>query len=176
MRALWEGQLDSPAPALFDLNGAMMEPRPRQDHIALWFGGHAPGALRRATSLGNGFIAGGGSTSDEFASAAQSLRKAAGPSFTIAKRVYIACSDHVSDAEQRLLRWLDDYYGDSSLSPRVAVAGDVATCLDKLRVLVEAGADYLILNFVFDEIASIRGAARDFLPVLRDWSTSVLRG
>ncbi|GAA1697589.1 luciferase [Mycolicibacterium murale] len=153
-----------------DASGAVVRPLPRQHpHPPLWFGGSSQPALERAARFGTGFIGGGASTIDDFVTAAASLRlmtAGQGP-FRLAKRVYLACTDHVADAESRLLRWVAEYYGDHELARRVSVAGDTTRCIEQLSRIIDAGATDIILNFVFDEHSALRGAMQDFVPVLK---------
>jgi alkanesulfonate monooxygenase SsuD/methylene tetrahydromethanopterin reductase-like flavin-dependent oxidoreductase (luciferase family) len=169
VQALWTGAEPPDGGTVFDVRGRRMQPRPLQAQPRLWFGGRSPGAFRRAGRYGNGFTGAGASTSARFAGYVEQLRAlldgAGRREFTIAKRVYIACDDHVAGASAQLHDWLAHRY--QAVPSEVAVTGDLAACLAGLRRLVDAGADYLILSFVVDQECSIEWAARDFLPQLR---------
>jgi hypothetical protein len=56
----------------------------------------------------------------------------------------------------RARNWFDRFYGDGSLADRVVLCGDVSECADGLLALADVGADLLILNPVYDELAQLR--------------------
>jgi probable F420-dependent oxidoreductase len=150
MRALWTGSFA----------GACVEPKPVQrPHPPVWFGASTPPALRRAARMGDGWIGGGSSSSEDFEAHIGKLRAAlreAGRDparFPVAKRVYIAVEETEALARERLSPVLDGLYGAAGVADRVAVCGPPARCADELRRLIAAGADELVLNplYGYDE-------------------------
>ena len=70
--------------------------------------------------------------------------------FRIAKRVYLALADAQNRAEKRLRVWFARYYGNPELANRVSVWGPSHRLLEALDQIVEAGAEHVLLNPVFD--------------------------
>src|SRR5439155_16534688 len=88
--------------------------------------------------------------------------------FAIAKRVYLLVERDRAAGLRRLREWFGRYYGNASLADRVAVVGDVPTCVTELREVIAAGADLLLLNFVFDEFESLELVGREIAPALAE--------
>jgi alkanesulfonate monooxygenase SsuD/methylene tetrahydromethanopterin reductase-like flavin-dependent oxidoreductase (luciferase family) len=140
MRALWTGSFE----------GGLVEPKPVQQPLPIWFGGSAEPALRRAARMADGWIGGGSSSSDDFIGHVEILRETAPAGFPIAKRVYIAIEDTETRARDRLTPVLDGIYGWPGLTDRVAVCGPPGRCAEELQRLVAAGAQELVLNPLYD--------------------------
>jgi alkanesulfonate monooxygenase SsuD/methylene tetrahydromethanopterin reductase-like flavin-dependent oxidoreductase (luciferase family) len=85
-------------------------------------------------------------------------------SFRIAKRVYIAVDDDAQRARQRMAAGLIRIYGDfgHQLEP-VAVTGPPDACASGLREVVEAGAEMILLNTVFDEAEQMERLAAEVI-------------
>jgi alkanesulfonate monooxygenase SsuD/methylene tetrahydromethanopterin reductase-like flavin-dependent oxidoreductase (luciferase family) len=175
---LWTGEPVHFRGAGIMLDGEAMTPVPVQKpRPPIWLGGHSDGALRRAALLGEGFVAGGVTTTDEFAAqvaTVRDLRAAAGRDepYDFAKRVFLAVDNDAPGACRRLNDWLTWFYGDAELAARIGLAGDVATCLEDLRAIIRAGATHVILNFVFDHEEMLEVAASRLLPELRSGDTT----
>jgi alkanesulfonate monooxygenase SsuD/methylene tetrahydromethanopterin reductase-like flavin-dependent oxidoreductase (luciferase family) len=86
--------------------------------------------------------------------------------FRISKRVYLAVDDNKERAEKRLREWFGRYYGKSDMAPRVSIWGSRDECLDKLGILVQAGAKHLMLNPVYDEMEHLELLAEEIVPYL----------
>src|SRR5256884_3223271 len=102
MKACWTEPRITFAGRFWQIDGAVMEPKPFQKpYPPLWIGGHHPAAVRRAQRYGNGFFGAGSSTTAQFAQQVQVLRAALAESqqdpstFQIAKRVYFAIDDNL---------------------------------------------------------------------------------
>jgi alkanesulfonate monooxygenase SsuD/methylene tetrahydromethanopterin reductase-like flavin-dependent oxidoreductase (luciferase family) len=140
MRALWTGSF----------GGGLIEPKPVQRPLPVWFGGSAEPALRRAARMADGWIGGGSSSTDDFIGHVQILRESVPDGFRIAKRVYIAIEDTEARARDRLTPVLDGIYGWPGLTDRVAVCGPPEQCAEEVRRLGAAGAQELVLNPLYD--------------------------
>jgi len=158
MKRLWTEPRVTFGGKFYRLQDAPMEPKPRQrPHPPLWFGGHHPNALRRAVTMGDGFMGAGSASTAEFAAEMKILRgllAEAGrdpATFPIGKRVYIAVDDDAGRAAGRLGEWFGAFYGRPEMATQVAVWGDAKTCRDRLADVLDAGARSLLLNPVFDE-------------------------
>lgn len=174
LKRLWTEERVTFQGEFWRLDGAGMAPRPVQaPHPPLWFGARQPAALRRAAVLGDGFIGAGSCSTAEFRAQVGHLRAALADAgrdpagFPVAKRVYLAIDRDVARARRRLREWFGWYYGNADLADRVAVAGDVPECVDRLAEVREAGARLLLLNPVFDETDAVEQYARDLMPALR---------
>jgi probable F420-dependent oxidoreductase len=159
MKALWTEPRVNFDGDFFKLRNASMEPKPRQaPHPPIWFGAHHPNALRRAVELGDGFIGAGSASTATFAEEVRILERLLREGgrdrgrFAVGKRVYIAIDDDRARAGRRLEDWFKAFYGRPELAADVAVWGDASACLDGLAGIVAAGARFLLLNPVFDEL------------------------
>jgi probable F420-dependent oxidoreductase len=171
MRALWTKPEVSYAGRYWQLERARMEPKPLQrPHLPLWFGAHAPAAIERAATIGDGFIGAGASSVEDFRTVVATLRAAlerAGrdpAGFPIAKRLYVAVDENEDRARRRLEDWFGRFYGKASLAARVAVWGSTAKCRDAVEAIVAAGAGLVILNPVYDEDEQFQRLATEVVP------------
>lgn len=173
MQRLWTEPRVTFDGEFWKLRDAPMEPKPAQKpHPPVWFGGHHPGALRRAIELGTGFIGAGSASTASFVETVGLLRgllaeRGRDPAtFALGKRVYIAVDRDRDRAGKRLAEWFGAFYGRPELAAQVAVWGDVPECVDRLREVVEAGARFLMLNPVFDEQEHLERFASEIAPKL----------
>lgn len=179
LTSLWTGDPVQLAGSPFDIAQVQMFPRPVQRPTPpLWFGGYADAALARAARWGTGYVGGGAQTVAEFKDAVGRLREHLGkrPDFTVAKRVYLACTEHHAQARLRLEKWLTDYYGSEEKARSVALVGSKDELVEGLAELVACGAQELILNFVFEEELAVEAAAHEILPALRQTVASMYVG
>ena len=86
--------------------------------------------------------------------------------FVFSKRVYIALDNDRDRAERRLREWFGVRYNNADLAARVSIWGSHAECIDKLGELVQAGAQHLVLNPVFDEMEHLEILAKEIMPHL----------
>ncbi|MFG1702179.1 LLM class flavin-dependent oxidoreductase [Nonomuraea sp. M3C6] len=143
---------------------AAMEPKTYQKpHPPVWIGGHRPAAVRRAVRHGDGFFGAGGATTAAFAEQVRTVKAeltAAGrdpASFELAKRVYISVGQ-----ENRIDDLLRRLYGNAN----VAVTGSPEECVRGLRDVIDAGADLVLLDPMFDEPEQLERIATQVLPEL----------
>ena len=152
MRALWSEERVDLSGVHWQLDRAALAPKPRQQPLPVWLGGHAPAALRRAVRLADGWMGAGGSPLDEEVVQIAQIRgylKEAGRSedgFTLSKRVYIAVDRDGDRARERLAAGLGGQYGRPGMAERVGVAGTPAECAAVLRRLRDAGLHHLLLH------------------------------
>jgi probable F420-dependent oxidoreductase len=175
MRTLWtEPRIDFPG-RFWQMEGAAMEPKPFQKPgPPVWFGGGHPAALRRAVLHADGFFGAGSSTIAQFVEHARMVREqleetGRNPaSFRIAKRVYIAIDDDAGRGRKRMstaLHELYSFFGIPDLTP-VAVFGPPDACASALREVVDAGAEMILLNPLFDESEQMERLAAEVMPQL----------
>ena len=173
MKALWTEPAASFQGSLWRFQEVAMEPKPVQKpHPPIWFGAHREPALRRAVKYGDGWMGAGSSSTTTFIKESALLRRLLDEArrdpatFTVSKRVYIAVDDDRQRAERRLREWFAVRYKSSELASRVAVWGSRLECVDKLREIVHAGANHLLLNPVFQEMEHLELLAKEVIPHL----------
>ncbi|QXJ22345.1 LLM class flavin-dependent oxidoreductase [Actinomadura graeca] len=172
MKACWtEPRIDFDG-RFWQVEGAAMEPKPFQrPHPPIWFGAHAPAALRRAVRHGDAFIGAGSATTEQFAGEVRVLREALADegrdaaSFPIGKRVYIAVDDDAARAGERVAAGLRNLYGRDGLSD-VAVWGPPDACVRGLREVADAGAELILLTPLFDDLEQMERLAAEVIPRL----------
>ena len=174
LKALWEQPRASFDGAFWKLDGEAMEPRPVQKpHPPIWFGGRHDAGLRRAARLADGWMGAGSTTTADFQRHVGVIRESLGsegrdPSeFPISKRVYIALDDDEARAERRLREWFGQRYGDADMGSQVSVWGGAEGCAEGLQEIVDAGADMLMLNPMFDHMEHLEGLHGEVIPKVR---------
>lgn len=173
MKALWCEPQANVSGTFWNLEDASMEPKPIQrPHPPLWFGARIEPALRRAVRHGDAWMGGGSSSTEDFVAQSTQVRRfleEAGrdpATFRVSKRVYVAVDDDRERAERRLRNWFGVRYGNADMASRDAIWGGVAECVDKLNEIVDAGAQHLLLNPVFDENEHLELFAQEIVPKL----------
>ncbi len=176
MRKLWTEERIDHDGRFWQLAGAAMEPKPVQrPGPPVWFGGSHPNALRRAVAHADGFFGAGSQTTAHFAEQVGVVRTAlddAGrdpATFRIAKRVYLTVDDDPDRARQRMAEALHrvySFFGARDLTP-VAVTGPPDVVATGLREVVDAGAELILLNPLFDAGEQMERLVAEVLPQLR---------
>jgi probable F420-dependent oxidoreductase len=173
MKALWTQRRATMSGKFWQLADVAMQPKPSQrPHPPLWFGARVPVALRRAARLGDGWMGAGSSSSADFITQLELLRRILDEErrdpdkFAISKRVYLAVDNDRQRAEHRLREWFAVRYRFADMAPRVSIWGSREECVDKLGNLIRAGARHLLLNPVFDEAEQMEILASDIIPKL----------
>jgi probable F420-dependent oxidoreductase len=173
MKALWQQPQASYDGHFYTLDGETMEPKPVQKpHPPVWLGGRHPDALRRAVRHADGWMGAGGTSTEQFRAHVEIVRESLADSgrdpasFTIAKRVYLAIDDDADRAERRLRDWFGLTYGSQDMGSRVSVWGSVSRCIEGVSEVVEAGAQMLLLNPVFDEMMHLEALHDEVIPNL----------
>ena len=87
--------------------------------------------------------------------------------FTISKRVYVAIDDDEERAENRLRRWFEGNYGNSDMAVNVSVWGSTEKVIEDLQKVIDAGAQMLMLNPVFDHMWHLSMLREEVIPHLR---------
>jgi probable F420-dependent oxidoreductase len=175
MRALWTEPAVTFEGRFWQLSGAAMEPKPYQKPgPRVWFGGGHPAALARAVRHGDGFFGAGSNSTEQFAKQVQIVRAELSDqgrdpaTFPIAKRVYIAVDEDAERARERMRAALDEHYrafNRGDLTP-VSVWGTPAACARGLQDVVDAGAELILLNPLFDDREQMERLAAEVVPQL----------
>lgn len=173
MKALWTQPRATVNGHFWQFKDIAMAPKPVQKpHPPVWFGARQEAALKRAVQHGNGFMGAGSSSTADFIHQYGLLQRfldQAGrdpKTFTVSKRVYIAVDDDRERAERRLRDWFGIRYKNADMASRVSIWGSAAACIDQLGELVRAGAQYLMLNPIDDELSQLERLAQDVVPHL----------
>jgi probable F420-dependent oxidoreductase len=166
MKAIWEEGSANIDGQVWSLTDVAVNPKPVQKpHPPIWFGARHTNALKRAARLGDGFMGAGSSSIDSFKESVKELRhfleeEGRDPhAFPISKRLYLALDDDSVRAEQRLREWFGSYYGNPDLANRVAVWGSLSHVMGKIEEIIDAGAEMVLLNPVFDMMSHMESFA-----------------
>jgi probable F420-dependent oxidoreductase len=175
MKSLWTEPAVTFDGRFWQLDKVAMEPKPIQKpHPPLWLGGSAPPAVRRAIRHGDGFFGAGSSTTAAFGEQVRVVQRKLEQleldrrPFPIAKRCYIAVDDDGELARRRLAAGLIRVYG-PDLGPRlepVGVSGTPDQCVRGLQDVADAGAELILLNPLFDQLAQMERLAAEVIPRL----------
>lgn len=173
MKALWTQPKATVTGEFWRFENMSMEPKPVQrPHPPIWFGAREAVALKRAVRHGDGWMGAGSCSAAEFGQQVELLRRFLDEAqrdpatFALSKRVYVAVDDDRGRAERRLREWFAMRYKNAEMASRVSIWGGRAECTDKLREVVQAGAQHLLLNPVFDEIEHVELLAHEVIPHL----------
>jgi probable F420-dependent oxidoreductase len=172
MRALWSQERVDLNGDLFRVAGVSMEPKPVQQPLPVWFGGHATAALRRSARLGDGWMgAGSGRLADFFNEIAQVRRYLQemgrdDGSFPLSKRIYIAVDADEERARKQLEQTIAGTYGPDRPALEIGVAGTVEQCAGVLRTMRDAGLHHLLLQPCGDPMEQLDVMTREIAPQL----------
>jgi alkanesulfonate monooxygenase SsuD/methylene tetrahydromethanopterin reductase-like flavin-dependent oxidoreductase (luciferase family) len=172
MKALWTEPRVTFEGRFWQVSEAPMEPKPFQKpHPPIWFGANHPQALRRAVRHGDAFIGAGSATTAQFAEQVRTIRRLLAEAgrdpagFPISKRVYIAVDEDEQRVAGRVREWFQMRYGRPGME-QGAVWGPPATCLERLREVIEAGAQLILLDAPFDHAEQLERFASEIAPGL----------
>ncbi len=155
--ALWREEEPQFEGEFFQLRGTQMHPKPlQQPRPPIWFGARTEAAIRRAVRYGDGWMGPGSSSSAAFREHVDGLRRALDDAdrdpatFAVSKRVYLAIDDDADRAERRLRQWFAHNYGNEGMATAVSIWGPAEAVYERIDELIDAGAQHLLLNPVFD--------------------------
>lgn len=173
MKALWGEDEATVSGTFWNFENISMNPKPAQSpHPPIWFGARSEVGIRRAVRLGDAWMGAGSSSTEAFVKQLELLRRELDAAdrdpatFRISKRVYLAIDDDRDRAERRLREWFALRYGNADMATRDSIWGSAAQCLDELAEVVEAGAEHLLLNPVFDDREHLEILAEAIVPNL----------
>jgi probable F420-dependent oxidoreductase len=173
MKALWAEDPATVSGTFWNFENVSMNPKPVQSpHPPIWFGARSEPAIRRAVRLGDAWMGAGSSSTEAFVKHMELVRRELDlanrdpVTFRISKRVYLAIDDDRDRAERRLREWFALRYGNEDMATRDSIWGSAAQCTDELAAVVEAGAQHLLLNPVFDDREHLEILAEEIVPNL----------
>jgi probable F420-dependent oxidoreductase len=173
MKLLWSEPRASFRGRYWNFKDISMEPKPMQKpHLPVIFGGHHENALRRAVRYADGWMGAGSSSAASFTRESIRIRdfldqaKRDAATFHFAKRVYLAIDNDKARGERRIMEWFAKRYKNADLGPKVSIWGSSAECTEKIQTLVDAGAQQIIFNPMFDEMEHLEVCAKEIMPHL----------
>jgi len=172
MRALWSEERVTLDGEFFHVEGAAQEPKPIQQPLPVWIGGHAPAALRRAVRLGDGWMGAGATRTEDFFKEVAQVRAllqehGRDPEhFTISKRVYIAVDATEAQAKERLVAGFTGQYGNARMAESAGLAGTPKQVIDVLRSMRDAGLQHLLLHPFYDSMQQLELLTSEVAPEL----------
>ncbi|HYB40615.1 MAG TPA: LLM class F420-dependent oxidoreductase, partial [Candidatus Methylomirabilis sp.] len=86
--------------------------------------------------------------------------------FPFGKRVYVAIDRDRARAAKRLGEWFGAFYGRPQMAEQVSVLGSPQEVIDGLAAVVRGGAQFILLNPVFDEMEHLEQLASEIVPRL----------
>jgi len=172
LRLLFGGENISFEGRYYSLTDATIAPRPAQGaRLPILLGGGSEAGLARAGRIGDGWLAGGGGSAEQFAGNWQKVRAscaAAGRDvggLQNGKLFYLWVDDDVERARAQVERSVRAYYG-----PRYdinnAVFGPAEVCAERLRAYAEAGCQTLILGPAALDLAQLETIQKQLVPLL----------
>ena len=79
--------------------------------------------------------------------------------------------DDEQRAESRLADWFGAHYGNSEMASHVSVFGSIDKCANGLQEIIDAGAQMLMLNPVFDQMEHLHSLKEEVIPLLKSASS-----
>ena len=178
MRALWSEERVDLDGEFYTLKQAAMEPKPIQQPLPVWFGGQHPKALRRAARVADGYMGAGPTTTGDFALQITQLKRFLDEqqrdlaTFPISKRVYLAVDDDAARAKRGLDEFFQARYpwmiqSNPNFVADICAWGTPEQVADGLRPVLEAGAQMIVLNPLWDYVEQMERLAEEVIPLLR---------
>ena len=174
IKELWGSDSPSHKGVYWDFENLPFNPKPVQKpRPPIWFGGRHPDALRRAVRYGDGWMGAGSTSTSQFSDHVKiledeiSAQDIDSSQFAISKRVYVAIDDDEKRAESRLKSWFVGNYGNSDMAADVSVWGCTENVIEGLQEVIDAGAEMLMLNPVFDYMWHLSILKEEVIPQLQ---------
>ena len=153
VKALWAGPHATYRGEIFQVEDVTLGSTPIQrPHPPIWMGGAHPDAIKRAATLSDGWMGGGGSSHRSFGRTVRLVHAALedmgrDPSgFPISKRVFLSVHEDSRIARAELDHWFTDVYRNPSGTTDAGVFGTPTQVHEQLAELAAMGANHLLLN------------------------------
>jgi len=174
MKLLWTEPTANFSGRYWKFENISMEPKPLQKpHLPILFGGHHENALRRAVKYANGWMGAGSSSAATFIRESARIRPMLDEAqrdpgtFHLSKRVYLAVDDDEARGERRIREWFGRRYKNPDLGQEVSIWGSAAKCTEQIQEIVNAGAQQIVFNPMFDELEHLEICAKEIMPHLQ---------
>ncbi len=153
IKALWTQPKVDYQGSIYRLDGAGMVLKPVQKpHPPIWLGGDHPDAIRRAATIGDGWMGAGASSTAAFGKSVQILRAELEKlgrdpaTFPISKRVFLSVDERADIARAEIDRWFATVYRRPGGGDAAGIHGTPEQVREQLEALVSAGANHLLVN------------------------------
>lgn len=178
MRALWAEERVNIDGEFYTLKNTAMEPKPVQRPLPVWFGGQHPNALQRAAQVADGYMGAGPTTTPDFALQTHQLRQFLEQeqrdpaTLPISKRVYLGVDKDAKRAKRRLDEFFNARYpwmveANPDFVADICAWGSPEQVADGLRPVLDAGAEMIVLNPLWDYVEQMEVLAEEVIPLLR---------
>ena len=174
LEKLWTQEKASFQGEFWDFKNVSMLPLPVQrPRPAIWFGGRHEAALKRSVRRGDGWMGAGSTSTRQFKDHCRIVKSELNrlgkdeSKFTISKRVYVAVADDETRALKSLTDWVGSHYGNPDLAERVSGWVSVEKCILGMQEVLDAGAEMLMFNPVFDHMENLEILTSDIIPHLK---------
>ena len=140
MQALWRQEKASYKGRFYDFEHVTLSPRPEASHVPLWIGGNSLAAIRRAATMGDGWLP-SSPTPESLREGIRQLEALAGdrPTPTVGATLFVDAS----------------LMGSKVGAEPPQVAGSIAEMVQTLKAYETAGLAHLIINFVAYDLAAL---------------------
>ncbi|MBM4263032.1 MAG: LLM class flavin-dependent oxidoreductase [Deltaproteobacteria bacterium] len=153
IRQLWTEPEANFNGSIFQLKGAKLGVKPvQQPRPPIWLGGTHPDAIRRAATIGDGWMGAGGGSVESFkrdiSLLKQELRRAGRDpaTFPISKRVFLSVHERADIARAELEHWFTIVYRNPKGADTSGFCGAPEQVRAKIEELAVTGVNHLILN------------------------------
>jgi alkanesulfonate monooxygenase SsuD/methylene tetrahydromethanopterin reductase-like flavin-dependent oxidoreductase (luciferase family) len=179
MKSMWTQPTTDLDGEFYTLKAAAMEPKPIQKpHPPVWFGGQVPKALERTVLKADGYMGAGPTTTAEFAKNVGILHKYMAEhkrdpaTLPISKRVYLAVDDNAKRAKAGLDKFFEARYPwmikkNPNFVADICVWGSAEQVAEGLIDVVDAGAEMIVLNPLWDFVEQMERLANEVIPLVQ---------
>ncbi|MBI2862051.1 MAG: LLM class flavin-dependent oxidoreductase [Chloroflexi bacterium] len=174
LRKLWTEENVAFQGKYYSFERATVLPRPiQQPSIPILVAAGIEPALRRAAEIGDGWLGGGRATVDSFRSAREKFLQFAREfgkdpaSLPTGKLIYISIDSDRQKAKEKLVPFIDGYYGTGYDVDRFTAFGPAEECARLLQEYLDAGADPLIIGFPSPDVKQLERLAGEVVPKLK---------
>jgi alkanesulfonate monooxygenase SsuD/methylene tetrahydromethanopterin reductase-like flavin-dependent oxidoreductase (luciferase family) len=174
LRAMWAGEAATLEGRTLALRSWTIRPTPTQPRPRIWFGGHHPDALRRAVTLGDGWIEAGSSSLDDYHHEIAIVREQLAEhgrdpaTFRMGKRLYLGVERRGRSRTEAVRRWFAGSYGRAEMADQVAVVGPPERIIEAVLDVHRHGGGLEILDPVPDPAADLHVLAHEVVPAIRE--------
>ena len=178
MKGMWTQPVTDLEGEFYTLKAAAMEPKPIQKpHPPVWFGGQHPKALRRTVMKADGYMGAGPTTTSEFAKNVGLLHQYMEEehrdpaTLPISKRVYLAVDDNAKRGKAGLDEFFEARYPwmiqkNPNFVADICVWGSAEQVAEGLAEVIDAGAEMIVLNPLWDFVEQMEVLAEEVIPLL----------
>jgi alkanesulfonate monooxygenase SsuD/methylene tetrahydromethanopterin reductase-like flavin-dependent oxidoreductase (luciferase family) len=153
IRALWTESEVNYHGSIFQLDGAMMAPKPVQKpRPPIWFGGGHPDAIRRAATIADGWMGPGGSSMAAFARNVSLLKVELERVRVIRRRsrsrsgCFFRCTSVPTLRAPSFTRWFSTVYHNPEGTDASGIHGTPEQVRARIEELIATGVNHLLLN------------------------------